>query len=374
VREAANINFKRLPFEARWLGIILPFLILTAGSIIGIYNLPDSYLLYFVGDFYVISQFIIIGCIFSLKKMQDYSDRIFWGYFAAMVVVSISEFYFSYTKHYADVDRFVPFDILFVITCAWFAFYRLRFVPLVLLIGLVASYARSGMRLGFFLSVFMPCLIFFASRRKIFRADVRVLRGAIVIIAAAAVAWFYAPEVASLKTISRIRGTFQGQEGEMVGVNSRFSEAKTAISEQLSKPVIEVIFGSGHGGLYKKFVAWDLAVNLTPKGTHNIHMSPALFFFRYGLLGFAWYLLILLYAISRATRIMFLQRGETINDCMAISNLYLCALLLSSIIGQNNFIYMDIPIMLYLTANYEKAHRSKCLEQKRLAEHYQPAY
>ncbi len=371
--EAARINVGRLTVRIRRLGILLPLLLLVAGTIIGIYNLSDTYLLYFAGDFYILAQFIVIGLIFSLKNVQDHSDEIFWGYFASIIITSLARFYFSYTKHYAAVGRFIPFDILFVITCAWFAFYRLRLLPLIVLVGLLISYATSGTRLGLCLSALMICLVIFTSRKRIFSGNRKAVVEMILVFILLVVGWIKAPEIASLRTIGRIAGTFQKKEYELVGVESRFKEAEKVIKQLIAKSYINIIFGMGHGALYKGHVAWDLEVNRTEKGTHAIHITPATFFFRYGLLGLTWYLLILFYAISKAKRIVLLRDGETVNDYMAISNLYLCAMLLSSILGANNFIYMDIPIMLYLTANYEKAHRSKYLEQEGCAVHQQPA-
>ena len=355
--EVANIDIKRLSANTRCLGIILPFIMLIIGTIIGIYNLDDTFPLYFVGDFYVIAQFIIIGLIFSLKNIQNYADKIFWGYFAAMIITSMAELYFSYTKHLVAANRFIPFDILFVITCAWFAFYHLRFFPFIVLIGLLISYAMSGMRLGFGLSVLMTCFVIFASRNKIYFVNKEVIIGIIIVVILAVAAWLNVSKITSLRTIVRIKGTFQKKDYELVGVNSRFREAKNVISQQMNNPVFNIIFGNGHGALYKGYVAWDLAVNLTDKGTHTIHMTPVTFFFRYGLLGLTWYLLVFFYAILKAKRIILLRKHEVVNDCMAISNLYLCSMLLSSIIGQNNFIYMDIPIMLYLAASYERIER-----------------
>ena len=360
--EAARINVGRLATRIRWLGIILPLLLLVAGTIIGIYNINDTYWLYFAGDFYILAQFVIIGLIFSLRNVQKYSDRIFWGYFVATIITSLARFYFSYTKHYAAVGRFIPFDILFVITCAWFAFYRLRLFPLILLVGLFTSYATSGTRLGLSLSVLMICLIIYTARKRIFSGNRKAVVVIISLLILAAVVWIKAPRIASLRTISRITGTFEEKDYELVGIKSRFKEAKTVIEQLITKPYLNIIFGMGHGALYQGYVAWDLEVNRTEKGTHAIHITPVTFLFRYGLFGLAWYMLILFYAISKAQRVVLLQEGETVNDGMAISNLYLCAMLLSSIIGANNFIYMDIPIMLYLTANYEKAHRNKLQE------------
>ncbi len=350
---AARINVRRLTGACRWLGIRLPVLILSFGLVIGIYKLDDTYPVYFLGDVYVIAQFILIGLIFSIKGIEKHADRIFWGYLASISIVSVAKFYFSYTKYYADVNRFIPFDNLLVIACAWFAFHRLKVLPFIVLSVFLLLSAMSGMRLGFFLSLLMTMLVMFTARKKILSLN-RVTLAAFVLVVLAAV---NLSAMSSFKTIDRLAGAYQFEAEEMISTTSRFGEASAVINEQMNNPVFNILFGNGHGALYREYIFWDLEVNMTPKGTHNIHISPALFFFRYGLLGLAWYLMVLLYAVSRAKSVVFPGKGEAANDCMAISSLYMCSMLLSSFLGQNNFIYMDIPVMLYLTGIYEgRAH------------------
>ncbi|MBI5343728.1 MAG: hypothetical protein HZB83_00045 [Deltaproteobacteria bacterium] len=352
--EAARVNIRRLAWSARWLGIYLPFFILVFGILAGVYRFSETYPVYFIGDCYVIGQFILLGLIFALKGIDRYADKIFWGFFTATIVTSFSASYFSYTKFYAAVDRFIPFDILFVITSAWFAFYRNKLLGLLVLGVLLVMAAMSGMRLGFFLMVMMPLFIMTVARRKIFAVNRVSLAAFIMVILAVIFAVFNAEKLSSLSTIDRFIGTFEGSEHQMVSVNSRYGEASTAIMEQLNGPPFFVIFGNGHGALYKEVVSWDLEVNLTPKGTHNIHVSPALFFFRYGVPGIAWYVLLILYAAKRTVRMLFLSQAGPVNDCAAINALYLFAMLMSSILGQNNFIYMNIPVAFFLNAVYER--------------------
>ncbi|MBI5238012.1 MAG: hypothetical protein HY887_06280 [Deltaproteobacteria bacterium] len=352
--EADRVNIRRLAWSVRWLGIYLPSFILVFGILAGIYGFSETYPVYFIGDCYVIGQFVLIGLIFALKGIDRYADRIFWGFFAATIVTSFSASYFSYTKFYAAADRFIPFDILFVITSAWFAFYRNKLLGLFVLGALLVMAAMSGMRLGFFLMVMMPLFIMVAARRKMLAVNRVSLAAFIMVLIAAVFAAFNAEKVSSLSTIDRFIGTFEGSERQMVSVNSRYSEAKTAIMEQLNGPPFFVIFGNGHGALYKELVSWDLEVNLTPKGTHNIHVSPAMFFFRYGVPGIAWYVLLILYAARRTMKMLFLRQAGPVNDCAAINALYLFAMLMSSILGQNNFIYMNIPVALFLNDAYEK--------------------
>jgi hypothetical protein len=157
-------------------------------------------------------------------------------------------------------------------------------------------------------------------------------------------------KIAGLKTINRILGTFQGKEYELASVYSHFQEAKIVILEQMDNPFINVFFGNGHGALYKKYVCADLEVNLTPKGTHNIHVSPVLFFFRYGLVGLAWYFALLLYALKKTKKMLFLRKPALVDNHEAISVFYLLSLLIASFMG-NSFIYLNIPVAFYLTAN-----------------------
>ncbi|HBG46840.1 MAG TPA: hypothetical protein DDW94_07610 [Deltaproteobacteria bacterium] len=350
--EAGQVELKKLPKASRWLGIRIPMAILFFGSVIGLYKLGDTYPVYFFGDFYVIAQFIVVGMVFSLKRIERQTDRIFWGYFLSIAVISVAKFYFSFTKYYAEVGRFIPFDNLLVITSAWFAFYRLKVSALAVLSIFLVLSAMSGMRLGFFLSLLMTMVVIFIARENVLSLNRVTLAAALLLLLAVV----NLSAASSFKTVERLFGAYEMNEEEMISTTSRFSEASAAVTEQMNNPIFNVLFGNGHGALYREYVFWDLEVNMTPKGTHNIHISPALFFFRYGLLGLAWYLMIFFYAISKAKRMLFLRSGGYVNDCRVISSLYLCSMLLSSFLGQNNFIYMDIPIMLYLTGIYEEAY------------------
>ncbi len=352
--EAGKMNIRRLPWSARALGVHFPLFILIVGALIAVYRLPLTYPVYVLGDCFVIGQFVMLGLIFSLRGIEKQADLIFWGFFVSTIITSLAAFYFSYTFYYAEAGRFIPFDILFVIAAAWYAFYRRSLVALIILSVLLAMAAMSGMRLGFFLMFMMTFFVMFVARKRVVRINRISLAGFALVAIFAVFAAFNASKIESMRTIARFAGTFEGDKLELVSVNSRQQEAATAVHEQLAGSPFFVLFGNGHGALYKGLVSWDLAVNLTPKGTHNIHVSPALFFFRYGIPGIAWYVLLILYGTKRAVKILFMRPGSVVNDRALINALYLFAMLMSSILGQNNFIYSNIPVALFLDATYEK--------------------
>ena len=143
-------------------------MILVVGTVVGLFNIRKTYPLYFIGDFYVIFQFILLGLVFSFKSVTRHKEKILWYFVISQTIIYISSFYFTYTDYLADLNRFASPNLLFIVVFGWFAFYRGKFLSLFILLGLLTMSAMSGFRYAFAVSVLMTLLIGTISLKKNF--------------------------------------------------------------------------------------------------------------------------------------------------------------------------------------------------------------
>lgn len=98
---------------------------------------------------------------------------------------------------------------------------------------------------------------------------------------------------------TRFRENVEGKVD--ASIISRFSEARDVLDEFNRSPPGMMLIGKGHGATYAP-VTMPLR-NVTDEGrVHNIHFSPMLILYRYGIIGFIFYAALLITSIAMLIR------------------------------------------------------------------------
>lgn len=353
-----------------WLGLILPLIILCFGTTTGLVNIEETYSVYFLGDFYTFFQFIILGFAFSVKKIERYSSQIFCSFLIAIAIIWITEFLFSF-YYYSHVDitakaKFTPPNLLLFVASCWLLFSKRRvlFLPLVLI--QLFLYAASGYRFSFVIALFLILWILSLNLRNLFK-----IKFMFIFITLFLTLFFFVNSIGPLrlKTLEYLSRPVS-ELMHTTSFKTHLYEGLDALEGLKKRSMGEFIFGKGNGALYQPGEKIDVASFLvsgavTPKGIHHIHMSPFMFFFRYGLLGFLWYWVLFLFVFAKILIFSFryVRRTGTSgnireNDYLIICYFYLASLMLGSLMG-NVFIYPHFPLTLYLASCLEKIIKKK---------------
>lgn len=211
----------------------------------------------------------------SLLRASSFGALIAAGAVAAMLAPS-----------FADAGGRYEAPSPFVIGSLWFGVFYARgrtslliqvvLVPLVLWLAFASGFRSSA------LLVPIGAMVAVVLRRRTLRTAVVL---AIGVLAAMPFVWNFA-EATLWSTLreSRFRPFLFGEVDE--SMLTRFLESADALSTVRSEwGPVNYLLGSGHGATYLPNLSLE-ARNLTAEGRiHNIHITPALILFRYGLLG-----------------------------------------------------------------------------------------
>lgn len=202
----------------------------------------------------------------------------------------------SYNDRHAD-----PVLLAFVFGWAFFHFgpanQRWRWVSLYLLILLVVAFS-SGYRSSLAQWFLIGLMVQFLAQG----ARTAIISGVALAIGGSLYLLLTPPDVLEEQLAATRLDTLVGEEGDS-SLESRSLEAKDiwATVEGDWTPM-NWLFGQGHGATFRP-VHSDPWRNINDQGTvHNVHITPVLLFFRYGLLGLLGFAALVWAAISQFFR------------------------------------------------------------------------
>ena len=363
-----KIEMNKFKSIVRYIGFTVPFIILYLGSIIGLINIKETYPIYFFGDFYAVFQFVILWLAFSEKKNEQYSSQIFYCYLIAITVLYIVEFFVS-LYHYSYIDvtakaRFNPPNYLLFVTVCWLFFSKKKWRLFPLVLGLLFLYASAGFRVSLIIAIFILITIASLNWRHVLSANTILILVLPLIIFVLALDH---SQLFKLRSTAEVEKTFiQYKKGILYQTHSfqtHLYEGIDSYNELIDRgSIVEILFGKGHGAMFQPVILTpEDSHKVTEKGIHHIHTAPAMFFFRYGILGFFWYLILFVFVGIKTLKyfLSYLKaRNLTtifeVNDYVIICYLYLFSMMLGSIMG-NVFTLPFVPFTFYLANSLEMA-------------------
>ena len=257
--------------------------------------------IYFLSDFLLISAVILSAMLFSSLSNEKVIEKLFY----TMLFVGFVAYLLA-LLHYlgSDIKRFQSPPVILVSLSIYVFFTThsviLKKIAFLIMVSLLVLSLLSGERTNFVITCVAIFVLFISlgsdkRGRKIFKLLFIVL----LLLIGGFLSLDYIANETRFKSVSG---------GEIdISLLSRFIEAKDAIGYMFSiDNVFVYLLGFGHGGVYEvnEYIGSDL--NLVDGiYSHHIHITPVLFFFRYGLLGFLLYLYLIFLVLKRLKSVFF---------------------------------------------------------------------